>query len=141
MVTVYDVEARKVVERAAEKLKDFEAIKAPAWMTFVKSGAGRQRAPAQKNFWQLRCASMLRKLYVDGNKGVSRLRTAYGSKKRTGVSRRHFSKAGGSIIRKGLQQLEKAGLVTKVKKEGRVLTAKGRAFMDSVAKDVKGGAV
>jgi len=137
MVTVYDVEARKFVERAADRLKEFEAIKAPPWMAFVKSGAGRERAPQQANFWYLRCGSLLRKLYVGGTKGVSRFRTAYGSKKSCGVRRKHFTKSGGSIIRKGLQQLEKAGLVTKVKKQGRVLTAKGRAFMDSVAKDVK----
>ena len=96
MVTVYDVDARKFVERAAERLKEFEAIKPPEWMQFVKSGVGRQRAPAQANFWYLRCGSLLRKLYVQGNKGVSRLRTAYGSKKRKGVSRRHFAKAGSS---------------------------------------------
>jgi len=140
MVTVYDVDPRKLVERAADKLKEFDAVKAPAWAKFVKSGSSRQRAPAQKNFWHLRCASILRKLYVGGNKGVSRFRTAYGSVKRgRKVASPHFAKAGGSILRKGLQQLEKAGLVRKAKTGGRGLTSKGRAFMDSVAKEVKGG--
>ena len=140
MVTVFDVDPRKLIERASDRLKgEFEAIQPPAWVPFVKSGSGRQRAPMQKNFWYLRCASLLRKLYVDGTKGVSRLRTSYGSRKKKGVGRRHFSQASGSIIRKGLQQLEKAGLVKKMKTGGRVLTSKGRAFMDSVAKDVKGG--
>jgi len=140
MVTVYDVDPRKLIERAAERLKEFEAVKAPAWAAFAKSGAGRQRAPAQKNFWHLRCASMLHKLYVGGSKGVSRLRTAYGCRKRgRKVASPRFAKGGGSILRKGLQQLEKAGLVRKAKEGGRVLTSKGRAFLDSVAKEVKGG--
>ncbi|MCK4714683.1 MAG: 30S ribosomal protein S19e [Candidatus Aenigmarchaeota archaeon] len=140
MVTVYDVDPRKFINRAANRLKaEFKAIQPPEWAAFVKSGVGRQRAPAQKDFWYLRCASMLRKLYVGGTVGVSRLRTAYGSRKKKGVRRRHFSKAGGAILRKGLQQLEKAGLVRKAKTGGRLLTSKGRAFMDSVAKEVKNG--
>jgi len=136
MTTVFDVDARKLVEKAAGKLKAIPEIKAPAWMAFVKSGASRQRAPEQKDFWYLRCASMLRKIYIDGSKGVSRLRTAYGSKKNATVRRSHFMKSGGSIIRKGLQQLEKAGLLTKPKTGGRVLTAKGRALLDASAKEV-----
>jgi len=140
MVTPYDVDPRRLIERAAARLKEeYESVKPPAWSAFTKSGSGRQRAPRQKNFWYLRCASLLRKLYVDGSKGVNRLRTAYGSRKKHGVRRKHASKAGGSILRKGLQQLEKAGLVRKGKEGGRMLTSKGRAFLDSVAKEVEGG--
>jgi small subunit ribosomal protein S19e len=135
MITPFDVDANRLLVKTATKLKDISAIKAPDWMQFVKSGSSRDRAPEQKDFWYLRCAAMLRKIYVQGPKGVSRLRTDYGSKKNNGVRRSHFAKAGGSIIRKGLQQLEKAGLLTKLKTGGRTLTAKGRALMDSAAKE------
>jgi len=126
-----------LIARAAEKMKEMAELRPPSWLAFAKSGPSRQRIPQQKDFWYLRCASILRKIYIGGSKGVSRLRTAYGSKKRRGVRRKLFAKAGGSIIRKALQQLEKAGFLTKAKKGGRTLTAKGRAFLDAVARESK----
>lgn len=49
------------------------------------------------------------------------------------MKREHFRKAGGSAIRKALQQLEAAGLVTKIEGRGRVLTPKGRSLLDRLA--------
>ncbi|MEM0333542.1 MAG: 40S ribosomal protein S19, partial [Candidatus Aenigmatarchaeota archaeon] len=43
----------------------------------------------------------------------------------------------GSIIRKILQQLESEGLVTKEKK-GRILTPKGRSFIDKIIGEISG---
>jgi small subunit ribosomal protein S19e len=132
MVTVTEVPAAKLIEKLKEELKKNEEIKPPAWASFAKSGAHRERPPKQKDFWYIRTASLLRKIYLEGPVGISRLRTYYGGKKRRGYKPAHFRRASGNILRKILQQLEKSGLVEKAKK-GRKITSKGQKFLDKVA--------
>ncbi|MBI5158838.1 30S ribosomal protein S19e [Candidatus Micrarchaeota archaeon] len=134
MVTVFDVPANKLVEKTAEKLKEVPEIKPPAYMAFVKTGACNIRAPDDKGFWFVRCASLLRKAYTQPSLGVGRMRTVYGGRKKRGRAMEKHAKAGGSIIRKALQQLEKAGFIKK-DKVGRSITSKGKAFMDKAAKE------
>lgn len=136
MVTVREVDAQKLIERVKEELKKFEEIKPLPWSFFVKSGAHRERPPEQGDFWYIRAASILRRLYLDGPVGVERLRTYYGGRKDRGTRPARFRKASGNIIRKILQQLEKAGLVEKDKK-GRKLSKKGISFLDRMAYEVK----
>ena len=136
MVTVREVDAQKLVERVKEELKKFEEIKPPAWSLFVKSGSHKERPPEQEDFWYIRAASILRRLYLNGPVGVERLRTYYGGRKQRGTKPARFRKASGNIIRKILQQLEKAGLVEKDKK-GRKLSRKGISFLDRIAYEVE----
>jgi len=133
MVTVYDVTPNKLIKKVAEKLKGM-GIAQPAYIGTVKSGAHRSRLPQQQDFWYVRLAAMLRNAYVHGNVGVGKLRTHFGGRKIRGVKPEEKRKAGGSIIRKGLQALEAAGLVAK-KKKGREITAAGRRLLDSAAKE------
>ncbi len=133
MVTVYDVTPNKLVAKVAEKLKAMD-IPQPSYIGTVKSGAHAERMPQQKDFWYLRLASLLRNAYVHGNVGVGELRNHYGGKKTRGVKPERKVRAGGSIIRKGMQALEKAGLMTK-KKTGRELSAAGKKLLDASAKE------
>jgi len=133
MVTVYDVTPNKLVSRVAEKLQGM-GIAAPKWIGTVKSGSHNERLPQQKNFWYIRMASILRNAYVHGNVGVGKLRSHYGGKKARGVRPEKKRKAGGSIIRKGMQALEKAGLMVK-RKKGREISASGKKLLDSCAKE------
>jgi len=133
MVTVYDVKASDVIGLAAERLKD--KVKKPAYMSFVKSGSGRERMPSDPNFWYVRSASILRQVYINGPVWVSRLRTKYGNKKEHVVHRKHHIKAGGSIIRDALIELERAGYV-KNTKAGRVITPQGKSFIDKICKEL-----
>ncbi len=136
MVTVFDVDAQKLITKAAESLEKDPAVKAPSWAPFVKTGIHRERPPLQKNWWHIRCAAVLRSVYVLGPIGVSKLRTKYGGNKRRGVRPRHYKTASGNILRKSLQQLQKAGFVEykdKGLKKGRVVTGKGKKFLDDLA--------
>ena len=133
MVTAFDVEANKLIEKAAHKLKEMKLHK-PAFVGMVKTGAHAQRPPQDANFWYFRCASVLRQVYVNDGVGTQRLRRHYGGKKRRGVKPARHAPAGGSTIRKAMQELEKAGLLAKAK-AGRTLTPKGRKFMDAAAKE------
>jgi len=126
---------RIFIEELARHLKENfgDTIKPPEWALYAKTGSYKERVPDDPDWWYKRCASLLRKLYIHGSTGIERLRVAYGGRKSLGHRREHFRKAGGSSVRKALQQLEAAGLVTKIERKGRTLTPKGRALMDSLA--------
>ncbi|MEW6329101.1 MAG: 30S ribosomal protein S19e [Candidatus Micrarchaeota archaeon] len=137
MTTVYDVPAGKLIKRASEKLKEIPELVPPSWAAYSKTGSHNIRAPESPDFWYVRCASLLRSVYVKSPTGVGRLRTKYGGRKKRGGRPEHHADGGGSAIRKALQQLEKAGLMEQKKKKGRFISAKGRSFLDSIAKEVK----
>lgn len=138
MVSVKDVPSDKFVDRLKEELKKFEEIKPPEWSIFVKSGVSRERPPQQADFWYIRSASILRRIYLNGPVGVEKLRTFYGGRKRRGVKPARFRKGSGSVVRKIMQQLDTAGLTKKEEKgkRGRVLSTKGRKLLDNVAYEV-----
>ncbi|MFP3909691.1 MAG: 30S ribosomal protein S19e [Halobacteriota archaeon] len=136
MATVYDVPTDNLIRNVAEKLKEIEELQPPEYAYFVKTGVNKERAPEQRDWWYLRAASVLRKVYTDGPVGIERLKTFYGGKQRRGVKRSRFNRGSGSIIRDILQQLEKAGYV-QTQKKGRTVTPQGRAFMDKSAKELK----
>ena len=135
MVTARDVPAAKLISKAKEELKKVSEIQPPAWMKFAKTGIHRERPPEQPDFWYIRSAAIMRKLYVNGPVGVSRLRTNYGGRRRRGYKPAISMRAAGNAIRKILQQLEKAGFAEKAK-GGRKITAKGQKFLDKIAFEV-----
>jgi small subunit ribosomal protein S19e len=140
MPTIYDVDANSLIEKAAQELKKVESIQVPKWAVFVKTGHAKDRPPADSDWWYYRAASMLRKIYLRGPLGVSKLRTAYGSKKNRGHQPEKRFKASGKIIRVMLQQLETAGFIKQTDKKGhkgRFITPKGKVFMDGASKNLK----
>jgi len=136
--TPYDVPSSMLIERLAKYLKDnVDAIKPPEWAPYVKTGAHAERAPQNPDWWYIRCASLLRKVYIKGPIGIEHLRSEYGGRKDRGTRPEHTRKGGGAIIRKALQQLEKAGLIGTIKGKGRVITSEGRRLLDSLSADIK----
>ncbi len=134
---VRDVDAEKLILKAAEEFGRMEELRPTAWSSFVKTGVSRQRPPTQDKWWNIRQASMLRKLYMSGHgMGVSRTRTVYGGRKNRGHKPEHSFPASGSIIRKSYQQLEKAGFVKTEKGKGRLITPKGQKFLNGIAKEI-----
>lgn len=136
MTTVYDVPAETLINSTAQKLKNDNKVMPPEWARFAKTGAHKELSPDNADWWFVRCASILRRIYIDGPVGVSRLRSFYGGRHRNGVRPVHFSKGSGSIAREALQQLEKAGFV-KAQKTGRIISPAGQSFLDNAANEVK----
>ncbi len=134
-MAVQDTLPQIVIKNVAEELKKNPTIKPPEWVFVVKSGTSKERIPEQPDFWYLRCASLLRTLYVHGTRGVQKLRHKYGGRKEHTVSRPHHWKGGGKIIRVALQQLEQAGYVEKENKVGRHLTKLGQSLIDKLSKN------
>lgn len=135
-MTLYDVPAALVIEKMAEDFKKIEELQPPMWSLFVKTGGNREKMPENKDWWYVRSAAILRKVYTKGPIGIHTLGKAYGGKKNRGVKPERKMMGSGAIIRKILQQLEAAGLVKKTKK-GRITTPNGVATLDKTANRIK----
>jgi small subunit ribosomal protein S19e len=134
MTSIRDESQSRIVTRTAEELK--KSIKQPEWSIFVKTGVSRERAPEQKDWWYIRSASVLRKVYLDGPVGVQKLRSYYGGLHRRGHKPAHFARGSGKVLRSVMQQLEQAGYVKKEKK-GRVATSEGIKLLNRAARHAK----
>ncbi len=145
MASIYDVNPNELIEKASEELKKNENIKPPEWAIYVKTGRHKERVPVKNDWWYTRTAAVLRTAYKYGPIGVSKLRVKYGGKKRRGHKPSRFYPGSGNIIRKALQQLEKAGFLKKDEKskyKGRSITPQGKSFLDKIATQVyKGSSV
>jgi small subunit ribosomal protein S19e len=153
MTTFYDVPADLLNPALAGKLADVDAITRPEWAEFVKTGVHRERPPTQENWWELRCAALIRKIAREGPIGVNALAQAYGGRKDNGAHPNTPAMGSRHIIRTALQQLEDAGFVSRKETKtvssvagdqklfsGRIITASGHKILDEVAHDLRGEA-
>ncbi|MEM1681951.1 MAG: 30S ribosomal protein S19e [Sulfolobales archaeon] len=137
MVTAKEVPADALIKRLSEYLKEnIKEVKPPSWAQFVKLGVYKENSPEDPDWWYLRAASVLRKLAVSAEPiGLGTFSVIYGGLRRRGSAPPHFRRGARNHVRKILQQLERAGLVSKVP-GGRVLTPKGQSLVSSVAYEV-----
>jgi len=137
MTTVYDVPPTQLIEAVAQDLKGKAEFKPPAWSEYVKTGVHREKAPENPDWWYVRVAAVMRKVYTHGPIGVSRLTAEWGGPKDRGSKPYKARKGSGSIVRVSLKQLEAAGLVVKKGKVGRIISPKGQSYLDNMANKVK----
>ena len=138
MTKVFDIPAAEYIEELGKVLKaNYDEITPLPWAEFVKTGSAKEKPPTNPDWWYVRAASILRKLYIRPDIGVQRLRNAYGGKKKSTHKPERFVKSSGAIIRKILQQLEAVELIEKSKNKGRKLTDKGISFLDKIAHELK----
>ncbi len=136
MVTAFDVPADKLIPKLAEELKKVETIVPPDWAPYVKTGRHREKSPVNNDWWHTRAAAVLRKIYVDGPVGTTRLAAMYGGKADRGSKPNRAVRGSRSISRVAVQQLEKSQLVQKQKDGGRVVTAKARKLIDAMSTQI-----
>lgn len=137
LLTPNDVPAPKLIERLAKHMKqNIDQLTPPSWANIVKTGAHVEKQPQNPDWWYIRCASLLRKIYVHGPIGLEKLRADYGGGKGFTVTPNHVAKAGGAILRKALQQLEAAGLIQTSKPHGRRVTREGRRLLQETAEEI-----
>ena len=135
MTTAYDVPAESLITEVSKDLKENDKIIVPDWARFVKTGVHKERRPENPDWWFVRAATLLRRIYVDGPVGIMRLQTKYGGNKDRGTNPEKFKRGSGSIIRVALQQLEDAGYVAKTER-GRVVTPEGQSYLDNKAAEI-----
>jgi small subunit ribosomal protein S19e len=137
LITPNDVPASRLIEKLAKYLKEnVDAVTPPSWASISKTGAHVEKQPQDPEWWYTRCASIFRKIYVHGPIGIEKLRADYGGRKNRGVKPNRATKAGGSIIRKALQQLETAGYIETLKPRGRRVTHEGRKLLQELTEDL-----
>ncbi len=127
---MYEQDPKVVITNVAKELKTI--IKQPEWTPFAKTGASRERPPSDKDWFFTRAASILRHVSIKGPIGVQKLRVKYGGRKNMGVAPDKFYPGSGSVIRKALIELDKAGLTKQAEKgvhKGRVVTPKGAKLL------------
>ncbi len=136
MTTAYDVTATDLIRNISEEFRTLAEIVPPSWAPFVKTGVNRELPPENSDWWYIRSAAVLRKIYLKGPLGTRRLKALYGGRKNRGTKTEKARPGSGSIARKILQQLESAKLVETVP-NGRQITAKGMSFVDDIANRLK----
>ena len=73
MTNVYDVPTQELITLTAAKLKKEGKIEPPEWSDYVKTGVHREKAPIEEDWWFIRSAAVLRKIYIKGPIGVERM--------------------------------------------------------------------
>ena len=139
MKRLVNIHKQELVVKTAEELKNLREITPPDWSVYVKTGAHKQRPPVKADWWHTRSASVLIKVMEVGPVGIEKLRVKYGGKKRRGHQPPEFRKASGNILRKIIQQLEKAGLVKTNDpkgRKGRIITTKGLKLITAASKTI-----
>ncbi len=121
-------------EKLIAEIKKVKEIEAPEWAPFVKTGTSKQRPPVAEDWWHVRAASILMKVNKFGPVGTNRLAKQYGGRKNRGVRPEKKFSGSRNIVRKCLQQLEKAGLIKQIKepKSGKIVTKEGNDLLKRV---------
>ncbi|MFC2163016.1 30S ribosomal protein S19e [Candidatus Altiarchaeota archaeon] len=132
MTTVYDVSAGELIKETSRDLKENVKLERPEWSIHVKTGVNKERKPEDEDWWWVRSASVMRKIYMEGPIGVSKLRTLYGGKKNRGRKPGEFRRASGKVLRTILKQFDTLEY-TKANKNGRTITPKGRSYLDGIS--------
>jgi len=136
MTTAYDVPASLLIERLATKLSSYDAVKQPEWAKFVKTGSHREKAPVRTDWWQLRVAAVLRKVYVKGPIGIERLAAEYGGRCDHGSAPYHAVRGSRAIARAVIKQLEASKLVRTERGRGRLISNSGQSLIDNTSHEV-----
>ena len=118
-------------EKLVMEIDKIKEVKAPEWAIFVKTGVHKERPPVNPNWWNVRTASILKKVNKFGPVGVNSLAKQYGGRKNRGHKPDKKCIGSRNIIRKCLQQLEKAGLIKQNTdaKAGKVITKEGKDLL------------
>jgi small subunit ribosomal protein S19e len=130
-----DVPPSVLLPQLATELRNRQVVAPPPWAAFVKTGVHKQRAPVQTDWWYLRSASVLRKIYVHGHVGIARLSAEYGGKRDRGSAPYHAHRGSRAVLREIVHQLEKAGLVQPYKTRGRRVSSAGEKLLTTVSTD------
>lgn len=125
------------MSKLVEEIKSIKEVQAPVWAPFVKTSVANQRPPMNPEWWEVRVASVLKKVLKFGPIGTNKLAKMYGGKQNRG-HRPDIKKNGSrNITRKALQQLEAAGLIKQVSepKSGKVLTKEGKELLNKCGEE------
>lgn len=135
MVDVRKVPAELLLRNLSKKFQGDKRVEAAEWLKFAKAGIHKEKSWEQEDWFYKRLASTLRRVYLTGPIGTSRLSEYYGGRVDRGSKRYHPARGSRSIVRHTLVTLEKLGYVKK-DKNGRSISPQGQSLLDQASKEV-----
>ncbi|PKI84422.1 Rps19p [Malassezia vespertilionis] len=118
---------------AKECTNDVGKLELPTWVDIVKTGAFKEQAPYDPDWYYVRAATLARHIYLRKHVGVGMLRKYYGGAKNRGFRPSHHCDASGAVQRKVLQSLERIGVLEHSAKGGRCISQDGMRDLDRIA--------
>jgi small subunit ribosomal protein S19e len=135
-ITVRDVPSDKFIAAYAEVLKNNDKFLVPKWVDLVKTGVHKELPPYDPDWYYVRAAAVVRKVYLRQGTGVGALKKRFGGAHRRGAApERHHDGAGG-LIRTILLSLDELNITEAYGKGGRKVTRTGQQALDLVAGQV-----
>jgi len=119
-------------EKLIKAISNVKEVQAPDWAVFVKTGVHKERPPVNPNWWEVRAASVLKKVNKFGPIGTNKLAKQYGGRKNRGHKPDQKRVGSRNILRKCMQQLEAAGLIKSNEsgRAGKVITKEGKDLLN-----------
>ncbi|WFD30957.1 40S ribosomal protein S19 [Malassezia sp. CBS 17886] len=133
MPNVRDIDAAQFINAYAQHLKRSGKLEIPVWVDIVKTGAYKELAPYDPDWYYVRAASLARHIYLRKAVGVGKLQKLHGGSANRGMRPSHHSPASGSVQRKVLQSLEAIGVLEHHPKGGRRISQDGMRDLDRIA--------
>ena len=134
--TVRDVNSWRWIKAAAKHFKSEGKLFVPNCTELVKTSHGRDRAPQNVDWYYIRCAAVLRAIYLRPGQGTGGLSKRFGIKKNRGSRPEITTRASRGLLHWCCRSLEGLKLLAKGKESGRVVTKEGRKKVDTIAFNV-----
>ncbi|EGF76489.1 hypothetical protein BATDEDRAFT_36254 [Batrachochytrium dendrobatidis JAM81] len=135
-VTVKDVSSHEFIKAYSAYLKRTGKLELPKWVDLVKTGADKELAPYDPDWYYVRAASVARHIYLRGGVGVGGLRKNYGGTKNRGSKPHHGGIGSGSIARAIFHSLEKIKVLQLHPNGGRKISVDGQKDLDRIAQQI-----
>ncbi|XP_063684620.1 small ribosomal subunit protein eS19-like [Bolinopsis microptera] len=135
-VTLKDVESHMWVKEFAAFLKKSGKLTIPKWTDIVKTATFKELPPKDNDWYYIRSAALLRRVYLRQGVGTGSLRKIYGGRINRGSAPSHHKNASASVIRHALKGLVEMKLIANHPDGGRMITSAGRRDADRIASQV-----
>ncbi|KAF9777544.1 ribosomal protein S19e [Thelephora terrestris] len=133
MPGVRDISAEAFIEAYSSHLKRSGKLEVPTWADIVKTGAYKELAPYDPDWYYVRAAAIARHIYLRKDVGVGALKKLHGGRNRRGNRPSHHANASASVQRKICQSLEKIGVLEQTDNGGRRISQDGQRDLDRIA--------
>lgn len=140
-ITVRDISAEKFISAYAEVLKNNDKFVVPKWADLVKTGVHKELAPYDPDWYFIRAAAIVRKVYLRQGTGVGALSKRFGGNYRRGAAPERHQDAARGLIRTILINLDDLKITESASKGGRKISRVGQQALDLVAGQVARGEV
>ncbi|KAI0317503.1 ribosomal protein S19e [Amylostereum chailletii] len=133
MPGVRDISAEAFIAAYSSHLKRSGKLEVPTWVDIVKTGAYKELAPYDQDWYYVRAAAVARHIYLRKDVGIGALAKLHGGRNRRGNRPSHHGDASAAVQRKICQSLEKIGVLELSDNGGRRISQDGQRDLDRIA--------